>query len=157
MSRHYVSKKDGNSIIEMLAGLGMNVPAGSKIEVEERKEEEFYLVNGKPLAYRGENFYPSLQALNGFHPEKNWIEVDDGAVPHLTNGANLFAGGIVSLDPKIRPGDLVFVRNRQGIYFSVMKATRTGEDIARDRKGEAAKCIHYPNDRVYLVFREITH
>ncbi len=157
MSRHFVSKKESSAIIEMVTGFGMSGLTESKIEVETRKDGEFYLINGKPLAYRGENFFPSLQALNAYPPKRNWIEVDDGAVSHLVDGANLFAAGIVSMDSSIRPGDMVFVRNGKGVYFSIMRASRSTEEIMKDRKGEAARSIHFPNDKIYAVFKEILH
>ncbi len=156
MSRHFVSKKEGAAIIKLVAELGIGVGSGANIEIESRKDAEYYLLDGRPFAYKGESFFPSLNALNSYKPEKNWVEVDDGAVPHLTNGANLFAGGITSFDERIRSGDLIFIRNNKGIYFCIMRATRNADEIGKERRGEVAKNVHCPRDKVYEVFREIS-
>lgn len=156
MARHFLSKKDTAALILRLKDFGISANLEDGVEIEQRKEGKFYLYKGKPLAFETVGFYPSLQALNLFHPSGKWIVVDDGAIPHLTNGANLFGKGIVDLDRDIAIGDTVFVRNSEGIYFAIMKAVKTYGDLAKDRTGEFAIMIHRPGDKAYSIFMEIS-
>lgn len=157
MARHVISKKEVARLVLKFKNLGIAANLEDKVEVDKRKDGEFYLFKGKPLAFESESFYPSLQILNLFHPERKWITVDDGAVPHLTNGANLFGKGIVELDQSIDAGDIVFIKNSAGVYFAIMKAVKSANEFAEQRSGEFAVMIHRPGDRIYNTFMEISH
>ncbi|MCL4328673.1 MAG: DUF1947 domain-containing protein [Candidatus Thermoplasmatota archaeon] len=152
MSRHFLSKKDSAEIHKGLDEVGI-ASGNSNVEVEENKSQKYYYLNGEPLAFLQDgSVIPALKTLGKYRPSRGSVVVDDGAVPRLLNGANLFAQGIVRMDPDTVPGNLVFIQNLQGIYFAVGIATRSAADTMQDKHGEAIRIIHYAGDKVYREF-----
>ncbi len=151
MVRHFVSKKEGRLVREMVLKYGIDIPADG-IEVDERKGEKCYFINGKPALYMGETVIPTLFLINEFHPARNNVTVDDGAVPHIVNGSDVFAQGITSIDQGISQGDLVFIRNLKGSYIAVGTAKRSSSEIISDRRGPAIALLHYPGDTIMKKF-----
>ncbi len=153
MARHFVSKKDVRTIKDSLSNLGLQLHAKS-VEVDERKGEKCYFVNGKPYVYVSDQIIPTLFLLNDTKPESMYVTVDDGAVPHIINGANVFAQGITEMDPDIVEDSVVFVRNTKMQYIAVGTATKSAADIMKNKKGEAITLLHFPGDRIMKTFYE---
>ncbi|NIR86471.1 RNA-binding protein, partial [Candidatus Bathyarchaeota archaeon] len=75
----------------------------------ETQTVEIFIVNGKPLFARSENiFLPTLISKRVFALLPK-IVVDMGAVPHICNGADLMAPGVVKIDGEFNTGDLLLV------------------------------------------------
>lgn len=151
MARHFVSKKDVKALRESLNSLGISLPDVS-VEVDERKGEKCYYVNGRPYVYVSEKVIPTLFLLNELHPEMMCVTVDDGAVPHIINGANVFAQGITRMDPNIKENSVVFIRNNKNQYVGVGVSKKSAGEIMEDKKGEAIILIHYPGDKIMKTF-----
>ncbi|MEM0158315.1 MAG: DUF1947 domain-containing protein [Thermoplasmataceae archaeon] len=146
-----MSKKEAKKLILALEPMGLSIPEDG-IEVDQRKGEECYYYKGKPYIYHGDRIIPTIYLLNDLKPERMVLKVDEGAVPHVINGANVFAQGIVYIDPGVKEGDIVFVANTSGSFIAVGVAVRSAEGIMRDRKGTAVKIIHHPGDRIMQTF-----
>lgn len=151
MPRHFISRKEAKTVIAAANELGLVLPEGS-MEVEERKKEKCYYIGGKPCLFFADIVFPTLLLLNEIKPARHSLTVDKGAVPHIIKGANVFAQGIVSIDPDLQKDEIVFIRDETGNYIAVGKATRSASDIMSQKKGEAATLIHYPNDRIIQEF-----
>lgn len=151
MARHFVSKKDAKALKESLSVLSLTLP-DTAIEIDERKGEKCYFVGGKPYVYVSARTIPTLFLLNETKPERMYVTVDDGAVPHIINGANVFAQGIVDLDPEIAEESMVFIRNSKEQYIAVGISKRSASDILADKKGEAITLIHFPGDKIMKSF-----
>lgn len=152
MARHFISKKEMKDLNRKLASLGLEISTSSRVEVEEIKSEKCFYVDGKPYVYEKESIIPILFLLNDTKPSASYVTVDDGAVPHILNGANVFAQGIIDMDPAIKEGDMVYIRNKDNVFIAVGIAERDSEEVMRDKKGEAIRLIHYPNDRIFKAF-----
>ncbi|AKA48094.1 hypothetical protein IX51_02145 [uncultured archaeon] len=154
MPKHFISKKELKSLKDRVDQLGLDPETLANVEVEEIKDEKCYFVDKKPFIYEKgkEAFVPTLFLLNEARPSAAYVSVDDGAVPHVMNGANVFAQGITEIDMKVKTGDMVFVRNKDGIFLAVGIAERDAREIMENRKGEAVKLIHYPDDRIFKTF-----
>lgn len=151
MARHFVSKKDVKALKESLSNLGITLP-DSNIEVDERKGEKCFFVGGKPYVYVSDRTIPTLFLLNEVKPDKMNVTVDDGAVPHIINGANVFAQGITDMDSDIVADSMVFIRNNKDQYIGVGISRKSAEEILANRKGEAITLIHFPGDRIMKTF-----
>lgn len=151
MARHFVSKKDVKALKESLSNLGITLP-DSNIEVDERKGEKCFFVGGKPYVYVSDRTIPTLFLLNEVKPDKMNVTVDDGAVPHIINGANVFAQGITDMDSDIVADSMVFIRNNRDQYIGVGISRKSAEEILANRKGEAITLIHFPGDRIMKTF-----
>jgi PUA domain protein len=154
MSRHVVSKRDLKDIQARVDAMGIGAISLESLEVEENRDEKVYFVRGKPVLYVKDSLIPTLFFINSTKPAGRWITVDNGAVPHIMNGANVFAQGIRDMDRTVVKGDMVFVKNLDGVYIAVGIAELSGEEIMADRKGEAVRTIHYPGDRIFKAYQE---
>jgi predicted RNA-binding protein (TIGR00451 family) len=154
MARHYVSKKDAKTVLEKLNAVDIELGDSSEIEVDDRKDLKLYYKSKKAIGFEGSDglFIPSLFVLNSTMPTGWFITVDDGAIPHLMNGADLFAQGIVDMDMKITEDHMVFIRNKKGVFFAVGKTVRSASEIMADKKGIAAKLLHYAQDSIYNIY-----
>lgn len=154
MPRHFISKKELRNLRERIEPLGLDTDVLTGVEIEEIKDERCYFVDKKPFVYEkgGDTIIPILFLLNEVKPETRFVSVDDGAVPHVMNGANVFAQGITDMDMSIREGDMVFIRNKDRVFVGVGISERDAGDIMNERKGEAIRLIHYPNDRIFKTF-----
>lgn len=151
MARHFVSKKDVKMLKESLNKLGLDFESNS-VEVDERKGEKCYFVNGKPYAYVSGGIIPTLFLLNDIGTERKYVTVDDGAVPHVINGANVFAQGITDMDPDIQENQMVFIRNTKMQYIAVGIAKKSTSEIMANKKGEAITLVHFPGDKIMKTF-----
>ncbi|MEM0155318.1 MAG: DUF1947 domain-containing protein [Thermoplasmataceae archaeon] len=154
MSRHVVSKREMKDVRAAVDGMGIGAISLEGLEVEENRDEKVYFVHGKPVLYVKDSLIPTLFFINSTKPSMRWITVDNGAVPHIMNGANVFAQGIRDMDRTVSKGDMVFVKNLEDVYIAVGIAELSGEEIMANRKGEAIRTIHYPGDRIFKAYQE---
>ena len=149
MARHFISRKETKNLVQMCGKINIDALAWDKVEIDEHRDEKLYYVNSKPYVYiKGDTMIPTLFLLNDTKPENFSITVDDGAVPHVMNGASVFAQGIVSMDMNIRKDSMVFIRDLKNRYIAVGIAERSAEEVMNDRKGSAARIIHHPGDKI---------
>ncbi|AAT43028.1 DUF1947 domain-containing protein [Picrophilus oshimae] len=145
MSRHMISKKDFKYIKARMESLGIDISNLSDLEVEQLKNSTIYYYSNMPVIY---NDIPTLYLLNNIKPNKNITIVDDGAVSRISNGANLFSPGIVSMDMSMKKGDITYIANKKNQFIAVCRLTDDAENIMKERKGIAAENLHYLNDNI---------
>ncbi|WP_337860360.1 DUF1947 domain-containing protein [Ferroplasma sp.] len=145
MSRHILSKKDYRNFMETLKKYNIDGTSMLDIEVENNKKNEIYYFSSKPVFYNG---MPTLYLINYLKVQTHNITVDNGAVPHLMNGSNLFAPGIAEMSSDIKKGDMVFIKNLEGLYIAIGTANDDTDVIMSEKKGEAVKILHYLNDSI---------
>ncbi len=94
----------------------------------------------------------TVRGVLTFKPRNNWVEVDMGAVPYLSNGAHVMAPGVIGAAANVRPGTPVWVRderNRQPL--AVGWALQEGESMAsKDAKDKAVFTLQYVGDEIWL-------
>lgn len=146
MARHVLSKKDMKIFFEKLRenNLWADFFSNSNIEVEEHKGKKCYSIGGRFIAYEEDRLLPSIDLLNAIKPEISSVTVDNGAVPHILNGAKLFGKGITQIGESIRPGSLVYVKDPTGRFIAVGIATKSTEELKVSREGPAADIIMSP-------------
>ena len=73
-----------------------------------------------------------------------------GAVPYVTNGADVMGPGILEADPGISEGDLVWIKDvKNNVPLAVGVALRSGEELSSKQPGKAIKTIHYVGDKLW--------
>ena len=75
-----------------------------------------------------------------------------GAVPHICNGADVMAPGIIDIDGEFEEKALVTVideRNRRPI--AIAQALVSSEDARIARKGKVFKNLHYVGDEIWNI------
>jgi len=126
------------------------------IELIETEFAEIFLINGKPkLAKIGENIFPTLIFEEAFASTPK-VVVDMGAVPHVCNGANVMAPGIVGFEGELKKGALLFVVDEK-----YRKPIAVGElvcdaDVAKKvTQGVVLKNIHFVGDEIWNFIKTI--
>ena len=116
------------------------------LELEEGKE--IILAAGEALLFRlSGKIFPMLKSLNRI-PLKR-VVVDMGAVPHVANGADVMAPGVVSADGEVTPGEgVAVVDERHGKPIAVGQALVPGVEMQGPR-GEVIKNLHHVGDEIW--------
>jgi PUA domain protein len=84
------------------------------------------------------------------------ITVDSGAVPHICNGANLMAPGVVGLDGEFSSGDLVAIREEKYGKILALGKTRYSSSETRERQsGVVADNVHYVGDKYWNTYKSL--
>jgi len=116
------------------------------LELEEGRE--VILAAGEPLLFKSsDGIFPTLKSLDRI-PLKR-VVVDMGAVPHVANGADIMAPGVVSADGGITRGEAVaIVDERHGKSIAVGQALVPGAEM-RSLRGKVVKNLHHVGDEMW--------
>ncbi len=125
------------------------------LEVGEIPNARVYFVKGKPLIANFKDiliptllFDKALQLL----PR---ITVNMGAVPHICNGADLMAPGIVKIEGDFKPDDYVLVTDeRHQKPLAVVIALTDSQTARSSERGKVAKNMHYVGDGLWNQLRK---
>lgn len=116
-----------------------------------------YVINGVPLVFEYNGFkYPTLVAIAlGGLGSTSYVVVDQGAVKHLLNGADVMAPGIVETSD-FQIGDVVSVWSPdRKTALVVGRALMNSKEVLMIRRGKAIKNIHYAGDKVWKICLEV--
>ncbi len=152
MKRHMLRKKEAKQIAKSLAEtVGIEIKGSmERVEIDGRV---VILVDGEPLIleYDG-RFYLTVYGLLKFKPSRGKVIVDEGAMPHIINGADIMKPGIVEADKDIKTGDFVYVVvEKKETPLAVGIALVDGKDMVGG-KGKAVKNIHHLKDKIWKTF-----
>ena len=160
MRRYFLRKREARSLLNELARLGLSVEdlRRAAVEVAEAPDgTRIFIVDGIPLAAekRGEVF-PLLTAGEIMRALPALV-VDMGAVPHICNGADVMAPGVVELKGDFQEGALVKVLDeRHGKAIAIGKALYASDDIRGMRKGKVVKNLHYVGDKLWKLVKDLS-
>jgi len=126
------------------------------VELVETEFAEIYLFNGKPsLVKAGEKFFPAL-VFNEFFDLASKVVVDMGAVPHICNGADVMAPGVVRFEGEFRKGDFVFVVDeKHGKPIAVGEIIYDIDVVKEVKHGVVVRNIHYVGDRMWNFMKQL--
>jgi len=131
---------------------------GSKprIEVNENEAAEIFIVNGKPLlAMSGGALFPTL-AFDEVFPSLPRITVDMGAVPHVCDGADVMAPGVVSVKGDFKENDLLLiVDERHGKPLAIGAALFDSQAMKNLKHGKIVKNIHHVGDKLWNALKKM--
>jgi len=153
--RHFLKAKEARLLFEEVSErfkTDLNELFNNKVNVElvETSFAEIFLINDRPLLVKTEeNFFPTL-VFNEILALSPKVVVDMGAVPHICNGADVMAPGIVRCEGEFRRGNLVFVVDeRHGKPLAVGKAIYDVSKLRTVTRGVVVKIIHFVGDNVW--------
>jgi PUA domain protein len=132
-----------------------------KIPVEhialDDKSELYFVQNELWLVQLEAAMFPGLPALIANNVQLPQVMVDMGAVPHIANGADIMAPGILSIDESLRVNDLaVIIDQKNHVPIAVGRMRITREVIAETRKGRALETLHYVGDQLWKLVKELS-
>ena len=132
----------------------MGVPVFSEkdaVDLAESTDFDLIFVNNDilGLVYEGTPFL-TVRGILKYRPERCAVTVDMGAVPYVTNGADVMGPGITDADPDIKEGDLVWIRDiKNKVPLAVGIALRDGKALSAKEKGKAIKTLHNVGDKLW--------
>lgn len=136
--------------IEEACGVPVFTPADG-VDMAESTDYDLIFVKGDILGLvkDGKPFL-TVRGILRYRPTKRHVTVDMGAVPYVTNGADVMGPGITEADPGIVEGDIVWIRDsRNNAPLAVGVALRSGTDLIGKLPGKAVKTIHFVGDRLW--------
>ena len=159
--RHFLRKKELREILKAFSErLRLSIEDLSlslkKAEVVETSKSRIILIEGKPriLSVNGE-LYPTLLFTEVLDRIAK-VVVDMGAVPHVCNGADVMAPGVVEVDGDFEEGDIVVVVDeRNKVPLSIGKALKSSEQIRGAKKGKVVQNIHYVGDSIWKLSKTL--
>ena len=120
--------------------------------VELSPKGKIFLINNKAAFIQLERIvFPTLlnRSLLAKLPS---ITVDMGTIPHLCNGADLMAPGIVQIKGVFdRENIIVIIEERYSKEISVAKSLYTSVEVAEKKSGKIAKNLHFVGDSFWQV------
>jgi len=162
VKRFSVRKREIKRILhEFSQSLGIDAEKifGSKPQVEiiDALKKKIYLINGNPLLATFEGtIFPTL-FFEEYVSRLPKVTVDMGAIPHICNGADIMAPGIVEVSGDFKEKALVIViddRNKRPI--AVAQALFDSGKTKTIKKGKVFKNLHYVGDEIWNLIREHT-
>ncbi|MEM3640979.1 MAG: RNA-binding protein [Candidatus Bathyarchaeia archaeon] len=160
--RYFLKTKDAKALLSKASEklkFDLAKLFGAKVGMEliESHFGEIILIDGKPALIKiGENIYPTLIFKEAFNSTPK-VVVDMGAVPHICNGADVMAPGIVRFEQDFKKGDLVFVVDEKHCKPIALGETLYNADTAKKAKqGVIVKNIHFVGDEVWNFIKELT-
>ncbi|MEW6592201.1 MAG: DUF1947 domain-containing protein [Candidatus Hadarchaeota archaeon] len=154
--RHHLRKDEAKELSEAVGGklptLLKTLQNGVEIVRLDDETEVIFAGGEEILAKVKGEFVPTLTALEAARLKR--VVVDMGAVPHLANGADVMAPGIVFADDGIKSGEIVEVSDeRHGKPIAVGVALVDGL-LMKGGKGRAVKNIHHIGDKIWKTLRK---
>ncbi|MDH7509216.1 MAG: RNA-binding protein [Methanomassiliicoccales archaeon] len=156
--RHRLRKKEIEALAnEISSQLGIETfTSEDTVDRAESSDYDVIFVNGEieAIVFEGKVFL-TLRGLLKYKPQRMFVTVDMGAVPFISNGADVMCPGIVEADPDIREGDLVWVRDvRNKVPIAIGKALISAGEMLKKKPGKAIKTIHFVGDRLWKFSEE---
>ncbi|MBU6998490.1 MAG: RNA-binding protein [Theionarchaea archaeon] len=112
------------------------------------------VVDGTPVLMKKKVLFPTLRAFvdTDCRTIKHHVTVDMGAVPYVTNGADVMRPGITEIDASLEAGDFVIItEERHGKPLAVGETLYSSREIIDMDQGKVIKTIHYVGDRMWKL------
>jgi len=152
-----LSKSESKDILElaMKNGIIETSEKNKQVQVFEIEGDlKIYIIDGQPLLFEKSNrLYPTL--FNKIRSASSSVVVDDGAISHILNGADVMAPGIVSFPLNVKVDDLVSVRSQNNKILSIGVVLDSFTEKLQQRKGRVIKNIHYVGDELFKICMKI--
>ena len=126
----------------------------SKWETIETKEDfKILLIDSIPsYIILNDLIIPHIKIITNI--SEKYITVDQGAIKHVCNGADIMYPGIVDRDENIKKNDIVSIlEEKHKKVLAVGRALVDGTDINKTKKGKAIVNLHYVGDKYWNVFK----
>jgi PUA domain protein len=130
--------------------------ANPHLEFAESKSAKIYLFNDKPLFARKDSMILPTLAFDGITRFFPLIVVNMGAVPHVCNGADVMAPGIVAVKGDFRKDDfVVVVDERHQKPLAVGMALYDSETLKNLKQGKTIKNVHWVGDGLWQLLKKL--
>lgn len=164
-TRYILSKRD---LRELASDLGSELGGEASSIVEKAgaveiaktrlKDITIIIADGRPLFFRtGGHLYPTLLGFIKYSLKINLprVYVDEGAVPHIVNGADVMVPGIKRIEGALERGRATYIADDVGErVFAIGRALMSAHEILASERGRAVRNIHYVGDKLWRFMVE---
>lgn len=161
-----MSGKDIKELSRVIGGdLGNLLRSAGRVEVYELSDSvTVYLLDDKPLMAKinvrspeisGEYIIPLLSVYYVTQHQLKYphVVVDDGAVPHIINGADVMRPGIKEVVGEFDRGSVVVIRDMKGRPIGVGIALFSSQEMKEIQRGKVIRTIHHIGDKLWSMMR----
>jgi PUA domain protein len=154
-TRHFLKTKEAETILnkaseKLKVDLKQLFAAKPNLELVQTEFAEIYLINGKPsLVKIQENIFPTL-TFNEYSASLPKIVINMGAIPHVCNGANIMAPGIIRYEGEFKEDDFVLVVDEKySKPLAIGEIVYNSETVKKVARGVVVKNVHHVGDRIW--------
>jgi PUA domain protein len=158
--RYFLKEKEAKTLlteVSQKAGLSLEqiMKTNINLEIVETDFAQIFLIKNRPILARiGEHIFPTLIFIEALSLVPK-VVVDMGAIPHVCNGADIMAPGIVHVRGDVKKGDFVFVVDEKyGKAIAVGKALCDMSEAAKPKQGVVIRNIHFVGDKLWNFIKE---
>jgi PUA domain protein len=159
-TRHFLKSKETETVLnkaseKLKVDLKQFLSNKTNVELVQTEFAEIYLINGKPsLVKAQENIFPTL-IFNEYSALLPKVVINMGAVPHLCNGANIMAPGIIRYEGEFKGDDFVLVVDeKHGKPIAIGKIVYDSEAAKNVTHGVVVNNIHHVGDRIWNFIKK---
>ena len=154
--RHLKDRESKQIIKEFIDRFPSSVTFLNSVKhLEEQTVEDgaVFFVDGKPWIVRSQGrLFPSLKNDSVLNTLPK-IVVDMGAIPHVTNGAQIMRPGIRQIEGQFSKDDLVAILDEKYRKIIALGIAEMDSDVMRSlTKGRVITNIHYVGDTLWKSF-----
>ena len=151
-ARHHLRSDevaDIRSRIESDFGVDLDGDTFEAVEFAE-SERRLVLVDGDPLVLRTDDGpILTVRGANLVDPSRRVVVVDSGAIPFVSDGADVMRPGIVEVDADIKAGEPVLIAEEtHGKVLAVGRSLVDGSELLGEQ-GKVIESIHHVGDELY--------
>ena len=158
MRIYTLSKRDARNIIEKMAKKWPLTPDFGKlfqVKIVEIDEHSHLLLFSDLEAIRLDDLVIPFLKRNEILQDFPHVEVNQGAVPHICNGADVMRPGIVGWRA-FKRDDIIGIReSNYKKFIAVGIALIDQSDMERMKKGIVVKNLHYVGDKFWQAYKQI--
>ncbi|MCR6691005.1 MAG: DUF1947 domain-containing protein [archaeon YNP-LCB-003-016] len=129
----------------------------AKIEYLSINDIGVYVLNNKPILLQmsDDKLYPTINILNKIGECLPKIIVDQGAIPHIINGADVMAPGITEVIGDFKENSIVqIVEKTHNIVIAIGESIFSSEIIRNMKRGKVVKNVHHVNDKIWETLKQ---
>lgn len=160
IKRHYLKEKETEKILRELSGK-LNVETEQllgfkpRIELAEIQSTQIFIANGKPILARLKDTLSPTLIFEEIFPFLPKIIVDMGAIPHLCNGADLMAPGVVRINGDFNENDILLIadeRHEKPLVIGI--ALFDAQHMRKLTHGKVVRNLHHVGDELWNLLKK---
>ena len=165
--RHMLKSKDAKVLREKLLeqipieNVNNLLLKSAKLEwVKLSNREELIAIDGVLCFWLRKNRYIPLMTLllkDEIKYKIKSVSVDKGAIPYVTNGANVMRPGITKIDGDIRKDDIIKIQDSiHNRVIAIGRALFDAQEMELKNEGKVIENIHTLNDKIWKFSKEFS-
>ena len=159
LKRHFLREKEAKQLLQQIQQkleIDIEKHVGTHVEFAESEIATIYIIDNKPLFAKKDDFiFPTL-GFDNIVKLLPQIVVNMGAVPHVCNGADIMAPGIVAINGAFKKDYfVVIVDEKHKKPLAIGTALYDSEEMKNQKHGKTIKNVHYVGDKLWQWLRKL--